>query len=220
MPAHLEKDLASIKQKVLKMGALVERVLQMATRALVGRSEDDARTARDADLEIDRLQLEIDEDCLKVLALHQPVAADLRFVTATMKITNDLERIGDLAGNLAERAMFAMQQPVLDEPLHFEEMTERTRGMLHDALDAFVSGNAELARSILDRDDMIDRLNREHFDALQERMKRDPGAVETAVTLLSASRNIERIADLATNIAEDVVFLVEAHDIRHPRITR
>ncbi len=218
MTKHLERDLAHVKQLVLAMGGLVEQSLEQATVALVRNDENYARRALAADREIDRKELEIDEECLKVLALHQPVAGDLCFITATMKITNDLERIGDLAGSLAERALYLLNRPPLDERLAFEEMVAHTRQMLRDGLDALISENSELAREVCTRDDKVDDFNRQHFEVLQERMKRDPGSVEAAVALLSASRHIERIADLATNIAEDVVFLVEAEDIRHPSL--
>lgn len=220
MTRHIERDLEKIKKLVLTMGGLVEQSLQQGTRGLIEWDEQSARAAVDADREIDRLQLEIDEECLKALALHQPVAGDLRFITSTMKICNDLERIGDLACNLGERVLAMLNKHVRSEPLHFAKMVEVTRGMLRDSLDALVNEDSKLAREVCMRDDQVDEINSQHFEILQDKMRRDPGEVFAAVSLLSATRNIERIADLATNIAEDVVFLVEALDIRHPSLSK
>ena len=216
MSSHLERDLAHLKQQVLAMGGLVEQSLEQACASLTRRDETCAHKAVKVDEEIDRMQLDLDDFCLKILALHQPVAGDLRFVTSAMKIVNDLERIGDLAGNIAERAQELLHLSALDEPLDLEEMMRVTNEMLRGALDAFVARDPDLAREVCQRDDTVDTLNRRHFGKLMARMKRDPDSVERAVSLLSVSRNVERIADLATNVAEDVVFLVEAVDIRHP----
>jgi phosphate transport system protein len=214
--SHLEHDLDHLKQEVLAMGGQVEQSLDLACGALRQRDEQSARRAIELEGRIDRMQLEIDDACLKILALHQPVAGDLRFVTSAMKIVNDLERIGDIAVNIAERVLSLIPRKPLDEPLELDEMMRATGGMLRSALDAFVARDAGLARAVCLQDDAIDQLNRGHFEKLQERMKRDPDSVERAVGLLSISRSVERAADLATNIAEDVVFLVEALDIRHP----
>ena len=220
MTEHLHRDLERTKQRVLAMGGLVEDALQHACAAVALR--DVSRTENMSTLEdrIDRLQLEIDDDILKILALHQPVASDLRFVTAAMKIVNDLERIGDLSSNIADRMRQIIDAPELGEPVALERMMERTGGMLRDALDAFVRRDSALAHQVVDRDDEVDELNRSHFKVLIARMKSDPESVETAVALLSISRNLERVADLATNIAEDVVFVVDARDIRHQDLPR
>ncbi|MHC5063275.1 MAG: phosphate signaling complex protein PhoU [Planctomycetota bacterium] len=218
MTRHIQRDLEKLKKLILTMGGLVEQSLQQGTRGLVEWDEQSAKAAIEGDREIDRLQLEIDEECLKALALHQPVAGDLRFITSTMKICNDLERIGDLARNLGERVLTVLEQNVRTEPLQFAKMVEVTRGMLRDSLDAMVNEDSKLAREVCLRDDEVDKINSEHFKVLQDRMRQDPETVIAAVAMLSATRNIERIADLATNIAEDVVFLVEAQDIRHPSL--
>lgn len=220
MSGHLEHDLDALKQLVLSMGGLVEKALEEACSVLTQRERPLDGRAADLDERIDRLQLEVDDSCLKILALHQPVASDLRFVTSAMKIVNDLERIGDLAVNIAQRSAPLVGKPVLDEPLGFDEMMSITSEMLRGALDAFVASDPNLARGVLARDDEVDALNRDHFEVLQARMKRDPEAIDRAVSLLSISRNLERTADLATNIAEDVVFLVEAVDIRHPGLAK
>lgn len=215
MTSHLHRDMTALRGHILSMGGLVEQAVREATEALEQRDAERAREVIEKDRKVDVLEVEIDDECLKILALHQPVAGDLRFLTSTIKINSDLERIGDLATNIAERALDLISLPAIYEPLGFAEMTEGVQAMLRDSLDALVHRNSELARDIISRDDTIDGLNRSHFDAMEERMRGDPECVSAAMHLLSASRHLERIADLATNIAEDVIFLVEAVDIRH-----
>lgn len=217
MTKSMQEDLTLLKQRILRMGGMVEEATRNATLALTQRRGDLAQRVIENDDTIDMIELDVDEECLRILALHQPVAGDLRFITAALKINNDLERIGDLACNVAERAIDLCRSEPLPLPLQFERMTEIVRAMLHDALDALVNRNAPLARSVLARDGEINRIHREHFGALQEAMKADPDNVERAVDLLSASRQLERIGDQTTNIAEDVVFLVEGQVIRHQR---
>ncbi len=219
MTLHLHRDLATVRKSILEMGGMVEDLVRLATEALVQRRPDVARRVIEADAAVDRQELEVDEECLKLLALHQPVAGDLRFITAVMKINNDLERIGDLASNLAQRALDLVDQPHVDAPLRFEQMTAAVRGMLRDCLDALVRGDAELARAVIAKDDEVDIMNRDHYQVLEQRMKGDPVLVEACVLYLSASRNLERMADLATNVAEDVVFMVDAVVLRHWRAT-
>ena len=217
MTKTLDDDLALLGQGILRMGGLVESQVDAASIALTQRRAEVARQVVQADDEIDKVELEVDEECLRLLALHHPVAGDLRFITAVMKINNDLERIGDLACNVAERAIDLSARDPLVLPLHFERMTEIVRGMLHDALDALVNRNAQLARSVLERDVEINDIHKEHYGLLQDAMKSSADSVEAAVDLLSASRQIERIGDQTKNIAEDVVFLVEGQVIRHQR---
>jgi len=219
MTLHLHRDLATVRKSILEMGGMVEDLVRLSSEALVQRRPDVAHQVIQADADVDRQELEVDEECLKLLALHQPVAGDLRFITAVMKINNDLERIGDLASNLAQRALDLLDQPFVDAPLRFEEMTAAVRGMLRDSLDALVRGDAERARAVIAKDDEVDSMNREHFRVLEDRMKADPVLVEACVLYLSASRNLERMADLATNVAEDVVFMVDAVVLRHWRVT-
>jgi len=211
----LDDDLQLIGQSILRMGGLVEEATRRATAALTRHEGELAQRVIEADDAIDRIELEVDEECLRALALHQPVAGDLRYITAAMKISNDLERIGDLATNVAERALDLASLPPLAVQLQFEEMTEIVRGMLHDSLDALVTRNAELAREVRLRDQRVNEINRAHFDTLRECMKSDPASVDCAVDLLSASRQLERMGDQATNIAEDVVFLVEGLVVKH-----
>ena len=220
MTKSMQEDMSLLKQRILRMGGMVEEATRNATVALTQRRADLARRVIESDDTIDMIELDVDEECLRILALHQPVAGDLRFITAAMKINNDLERIGDLACNVAERAIDLSRRTPLQLPLRFERMTEIVRGMLHDALDALVNRNVDLARAVLERDPEINAIHRDHFARLQEAMKLDPDNVETAVDLLSASRQIERIGDQTKNIAEDVVFLVEGQVIRHQRPDR
>ena len=215
MTGHLQRDLALLKDRILGMGGRVEEAVDRAHRALVERRPDLAHKVIAEDRVIDEIELAVDEECLKILALHQPVAGDLRFITSVMKINNDLERIADLAVNIAERALVVCAAPPLDEPLRFEAMAALTRRMLRDSLDALVSSNAGLARDVCRRDDEVDAINRSHFDILIKRMHEDPDSADIALSLLTSSLHIERVADLATNIAEDVVFMVEAVVIRH-----
>lgn len=217
MTKTLDDDLDQLGQGILRMGGLVENQVDSASIALTQRRADVARRVMAADDAIDAVELEVDEECLRLLALHHPVARDLRFITAVMKINNDLERIGDLAANLAERALDLSARTPLALPLAFERMTQIVRGMLHDSLDALVRRDGSLARDVIRRDDEVNTIHRAHFTSLQAEMMRDPSTVERAVDLLSASRQLERIADQTKNIAEDVVFLAEARVLRHQR---
>lgn len=218
MTEHLSRDLKSIKRHVLKMASLAEEGLELAREAYTRREEVPVIRLAQVEQKIDRLQLEIDDEIIKCLALHQPVAGDLRFVTAAMRIVNDLERIGDLTSSISDRLLFIVNNPPLDESVTVDSMMTDTAKMLREALNSFVNQDAVLAREVLAQDDAIDEANRKHFEVLIERMKRDPDAVEMAIALLSTSRGLERIADMATNIAEDVVYMVEARDIRHPAL--
>ncbi len=220
MTKSMQEDLTLLKQRILRMGGMVEEATRNATIALTQRRADLAQRVIESDDTIDMIELDVDEECLRILALHQPVAGDLRFITAVLKINNDLERIGDLACNVAERAIDLAHREPLGLPLRFERMTEIVRLMLHDALDALVNRNAPMARSVLQRDREINDIHKEHFDLLQQALKAGPDNVEAAVDLLSASRQIERIGDQTKNIAEDVVFLVEGQVIRHQRPDR
>lgn len=215
MSKHLERDLNQLKKKILTMGAMVESAANKAINALVQRRLSWAEEVMAGDDEIDSHEVEIEEDCLKALALHQPVAADLRFIITTLKVNNDLERMGDLAVNIAERAAYLTTHEPIQVPVDFTRMIAIVRGMVRDSLDALVKRDAALARRVCQRDDEVDELNRNMYDLLQDLMARDPQAIKRAVHTLSASRHLERIGDLATNIAEDVVFMVEGEIVRH-----
>ena len=215
MPKHLQRDLDSLKKKLLTMGDLVEDATNKAIAALGQRRPELAEEVLEGDDVIDRTEVELEEDCLKVLALHQPVATDLRFVISVLKVNNDLERMGDLAINIAERAKYLSTHPPIDVPLDFDRMLELVRGMVRDSLAALVERDVVVARRVLGTDDEVDAINSAMFNAIEERIREEPDSCRRAIHLLSASRHLERIADLATNIAEDIVFLVEGEVVRH-----
>jgi phosphate transport system protein len=212
---HFESELQALKNRLLNMGALVEERVHRSIQALMGRNLDLADEIVRGDQEINELQIEIDDRCLKLLALQQPMASDLRLITAAMKINADLERIGDQAVNIAENAVKVVAHPPLKPLIDLPRMAEIAEGMTRDSLDAFVRRDAELARSVLARDDEVDGLKDTLFRVLLTYMMADPGTIERALSLILVSRNLERIADHATNIAEDVIFVVEARDVRH-----
>jgi phosphate transport system protein len=215
MAKHLLRDLDHIKKEILHVGSLVELALAQATKALVERREDIASEVVERDSEIDELEVSVEEECLKVLALHQPVAADLRFIITVLKVNNDLERMGDLAVNIAKRSADLAQFGRLEAVDRMTPTVNRVRGMVRDSLDALVNLDTDLARRVLEEDDAIDMAHAEMFAVLQNLMRSSPSFVEPATSALSASRHLERVADLATNIAEDVVFMVEGEIIRH-----
>ena len=214
---HLSRDMDKIKRRLLSMGALVETATDRAISALLNRDAVLAAEVIQGDKRIDADEVELEEDCLKVLALHQPFAEDLRFIVTVMKVNNDLERMGDLAVNIAERAQFLAAVPELNVPLPVPEIAEKVRHMVRSALDSLVESDVELAQKVIESDDEVDDLHREMYGTLVDIMKADPERIERASSFISSSRNLERIADLATNIAEDVVFLVKGEVIRHGR---
>ena len=212
---HFESDLQGLKNRLLNMGALVEERVHGAIVALMERNIDSAEVIARGDGEVNALQIEIDDRCLKLLALQQPMASDLRLITSAMKINADLERIGDQAVNIAENAIKMLAAPPLKPLIDLPRMAEIAERMTRDSLDAFVRRDPALAREVLGRDDEVDGLKDTVFRVLLTYMMADPGTIERALSLILISRNIERIADHATNIAEDVIFLVEARDVRH-----
>ena len=212
---HFEDELQVLKQRLLGMGALVEDRVHQAVTALIERRLGLAEQIAGGDQEVNELQIEIDDRCLKLLALQQPMATDLRLITAAMKINADLERIGDQAVNIAQNVIKILPQPPLRPTIDIPRMAQITQSMTRDSLDAFVKKDAALARKVLKRDDEVDQLKDQVFRVLLTYMMADPGTIERALSLILISRNLERIADHATNIAEDVIFLVEAKDVRH-----
>jgi phosphate transport system protein len=210
-----EGELASLREQVLLMGARVEEMMTLALRAFSERDTRLARTTIAHDRLVDAAEMQIDELCLRVLALRQPVASDLRFVTTTLKLVTDLERIADLCVNLCERvdefgdeASFAVDGTIT-------RVGGLAQSMLHDALDAFVAGDALKAEQVMDRDETVDRLHAEIIPALVSLMTQEPAAVQRSIRLISIAKYLERIADHATNIAEMVVFMVRGQDVRH-----
>lgn len=212
---HFEEELQALKRRLLNMGALVEERVHQAIQALMERRPEATDKIIAGDEDVNDLQIEIDDRCLKLLALQQPMASDLRLITAAMKINADLERIGDQAVNIAENAARVLAHPPLKPLLDLPRMAEIAERMTRDSLDAFVRRDPDLARGILARDDEVDQLKDQVFRVLLTYMMADPATIERALGLILVSRNIERIADHATNIAEDVIFLVEAKDVRH-----
>jgi phosphate transport system protein len=215
MSKHLQRDLDYLHRDLLLMAASVEEALQEALRALQNREPALARKVIEGDSVIDQEENHIEESCLKVLALHQPVAGDLRRVAAVLKINTELERMADLAEEIAERAQHLSQLPPVPVPAKLQRMTDLTTSMVRQSLDAFIATDARLARAACRMDDEVDRCNQEVIEDLIRRMSADPEMVEAGLSLFSATRHLERIADHATNIAEDVVYLVEGLIIRH-----
>jgi phosphate transport system protein len=215
MSLHLQREIDKLKRHLLSLCALVEEQVETAIRALLERDEELARGVERRDAEIDHREIEVEEDCLKILALYQPVAIDLRFIIAALKINNDLERIGDLAVNVARKAAALAVEPPMEIPFDVAGMWEKTQAMLRDSLNALVNTDARLAESVCARDDEVDRMKHDNRVGLEESIRRDPGRVEPLLRLMAVSRNLERIADCATNIAEDVIYMVEGRIVRH-----
>lgn len=215
MSIHLQRDMDHLKKGILSLGSMVQEATNKSILALVDRRPDLSREVIQGDTLIDQREVEIEEECLKILALHQPVAGDLRFIIGVLKVNNDLERMGDLCLNIAERAAYLSSHKPLEPSLEFPGMAKHALTMLRKSLDALVDQNTHLAREVLAMDDKIDEANRRMFTQLQELMHQDPDRIDRCVQLLSVSRYLERIADLTTNIAEDVVFMIEGDLIRH-----
>lgn len=216
MTRHLHREIRNIEKKILGLSAVVQQNVERSVRALV---ERDRRLAAEAmrvdDEEIDTTEVIIEEDCLKILALHQPVASDLRFLISVLKINNDLERIGDMAVNIAERADYLADTCAEDPPIDIRPMCQKTQEMLRRSLDALVNLDADMARSVLAQDDEVDELNRANYAAIQDRIRSNPDQIEPLMHYLAVSRHLERIADHATNIAEDVIYMVAGEIVRH-----
>ncbi|GIW73072.1 MAG: phosphate transport system regulatory protein PhoU [Planctomycetota bacterium] len=215
MSKHLARDLERLNRDLLTLGAMVEEATNKAITAFVDRRAELAEQVRAGDEAIDDFEIQVEVECLKILALHQPVAQDLRYIVAVLKVNNDLERIGDHALAIAERAASLLAHPPIELVADIAGMAEKVRQMVRSSLDALVNRDTALARQVLEMDDEIDRVHQQMFGAVQDAIRRDLSVIEPAIQHLSVSRHLERIADLATNIAEDVVFLVEGEVIRH-----
>jgi phosphate transport system protein len=212
---HFQEELERLKENLLKMATLVEKVLADAVGSLMKRDSQLAQQTIASDDAINNLEITIEETCLKLLALQQPMAIDLRFITSAMKIITDLERMGDQAVNIAERAISLNQEPQLKPYIDLPRMAEITQSMVKDVLDAFVKQDSQLARSVCARDDLVDGLKDQVFRELLTYMISDSKTIPRCVHLMIVSRCLERIADHATNIAEDVIFMVDARIIKH-----
>jgi phosphate transport system protein len=215
MSVHLQRAITNLKKGLLSLCALVEDQVQMAVRALLERDEELAATVEQRDDQIDQREVEVEEECLKTLALYQPVAMDLRLVVAALKINNDLERIGDLAVNIARKAARFAKDAPMEIPFDIAGMSEKTQAMLRDSLDALVRLDAGLALNVCGRDNEVDRLKHEFRQGTEEMIRRNPESTGPLLRLQAVTRNLERIADCATNIAEDVVYMVEGRIARH-----
>jgi len=213
--SHFEKELERLKERLLAMATLVEETLRDAIKALVDRDSELIRKTMAQEDRINAMENAIDEMCLKLLALRQPMAVDLRFITSAMKIITDLERMGDQAINICERAASLNQEPQIKPYIDIPRMAEIVQSMVKDVLDAFVNRNSALARSVCARDDIVDGLNHQVHRELLTYMISDPRTITRAVHLMIVSRCLERIADHATNVAEDVIFMVDARVIKH-----
>jgi len=215
MSKHIRREIAALKKEILTLGAAVEEILYKAMKSLEERDKALAEQVMEEDADIDQTEVEIEEDCLKVLALHQPVAIDLRLIIAILKINNDLERVGDLAVNIAERSAFLATREKIEIPPDFMKMSELSRDMLKKSLDALVSEDSALAHKVCGMDDAVDAINREMYILIQNEIKKDPSRMESLIHLLSVSRHLERVADLATNVAEDVIYMIDGEIVRH-----
>ena len=215
MSLHLHRDLESLEQELLSQSSVVEQMIQLASQSLRELSTNLIERLMDLEDSVNLREVEIEEECLKLLALHQPVAKDLRRLATVMKINGDLERIADLAVNLGERAQSLVMYTQFSPPDQIDKMVEASISMVQDAIDAFVRLDADAARNVCRQDDVVDEFNRQCIESIRESVSKDPGDFEPGLQYFSASRHIERIADHATNIAEDVIYLVNGEITRH-----
>jgi len=215
MAEHLHRRLHELKQELLYVGSLVEEGLARAIQALLTRDERLAQAVIQADREIDRMEVEVEHRCLDILALHQPVAHDLRFVVAVLKINNDLERIGDLAKNIAKRVLALSRAPGIEVPRQFQQMSRAAQRMLKHSLDSLVRADSTLAKQVLAEDDEVDTLRDEVDEAVRGELARHPEETDVWLKVGSVSRHLERLADMATHIAEEVIYMVDGNIVRH-----
>ena len=215
MERHFLEELEQLKAKILKMSGLVEEALSLAIKAFSDRDEALAQKVVDSDPTINLIEIAIDDLCMRFLALHQPQARDLRFIAAIMKINSDLERMGDLAVNIAQRTLDLLKVPPIKPPVNIFSMATAAQGMLKDSIDAFVNNDTDLAISVCKRDDFVDDLNSQIFRELLHLKAQDQTTIERVVDLILVAKNLERIADHATNISEDVIYMVDGKVIKH-----
>jgi phosphate transport system protein len=215
MTIHMQKEIEHLKTKLLSLCALVEKSLCLAVQSVKERNRDLAARVIADDIKTDQMEVDVEEECLKILALHQPVAIDLRFIITALKINNDLERIGDLAVNIAERAEFLASQESISAPFDFDAMAEKTQWMLTESLDSLVDMDGKRAFTVLAADDQVDAINREMYKQIEAAVVAHPSWTGRLLHLLSISRHLERVADHTTNIAEDVIYMVEGKIVRH-----
>jgi len=215
MTKHFQRELEKIKKKILSLGAMVEERVRMATQAIEEFDGEVAKKIILSDHEIDEMEVEVEEECLKIMALHQPVAVDLRFLVAVIKINNDLERIGDQAVNIAQRVKTITKKERFDFVFDYSVMAEKAEAMLKMSLDALVNLDDDLAFKVLILDDEVDAMNKEAYNLIKRAISENPDNVSYLINLLLISRHLERLADHATNIAEEVIYMIEGEIVRH-----
>ena len=215
MAKHLEKEIKKLKLKLLNLSKVIEQNVKSAILAVSGLNSELAAQTIQKDKEVDQLEVEVEEDCLKILALHQPVAIDLRLVIAILKINNDLERIGDLATNISKSVKNIAKNDAINVPFDFESMSRKTCDMLRKSLDSFITLDIKLAEEVCVDDSEVDTIHRKIYTEIYERAKQNPEQLNSMMYYLTVSKSMERIADYATNIAEDVVYMVDGSIIRH-----
>jgi len=218
MRAHLQIEIDKLKHHLLELSAGVEDNVRAAVRSVENRDAVLAHTVIRRERETDFLEVNVEEECLKILALYQPVASDLRMIIAVLKINQDLERIGDLAVHIAERGLFLCQQPCIALPFRLGTMADKAQAMLKNVLDAFVNLDEAAAREVYAADSEIDNINQEIFQQVKEVIMRNPRQFEPLLQILHIARHLERIADHATNIAEDLIYLIEGRIVRHQQV--
>ncbi|MDH5762463.1 MAG: phosphate signaling complex protein PhoU [Nitrospinota bacterium] len=215
MTQHFQRELDHLKRELLELSVLVDDCVVKSINSLRNRDEALAREVIDNDDAVDNAEVALEEQCLKILALHQPVAGDLRFIIAALKINNELERVADLAVNIAERTLVIGRQKIIDAPFDFTHMANKSRSMLNRSIDSLITQDTKLAHEVCQADDEVDELNRDVYRRVYQLIKEQPENVEILINYVSVSRHLERMADYATNIAEDVIYLVEGKIIRH-----
>jgi phosphate transport system protein len=213
----MQRELDKLKERFLLFGARVEAVLARAIKAAAERDAVAAARVIEEDRELDQLEVDLEEECLKLLALHQPVAGDLRFIVAVLKINNDLERVGDQAVNIAEHVLYLSGRPLLGFPFDFTTMAAKAEAMLRQSLDALVNLSSAAAQAVRDADDEIDEMHERMYGKVEAQMREDPDNLDCYIHVIGLSRCLERVADLATNVAEDVIYLVEGEIVRHDK---
>jgi len=218
MTKHFQRELGKIKKKILSLGTMVEENVRMAIKAIEEFDGEAAKMIISSDHKIDEMEVEIEEECLKIMALHQPVAVDLRFLVAVIKINNDLERIGDQAVNIAQRVQTITKKERFDFVFDYSVMAEKAEAMLRMSLDALVNLDDDLALKVLLLDDEVDEKKKEAYHLIKSAISENPDNVSTLINLLLISRHLERLADHATNIAEEVIYMIEGEIIRHGKL--
>lgn len=215
---RLVREVDKLKKNILGLGAMVEEQLHNAIKALTQKDSELAQKVIDIDTEIDRIEVEIEEECLKLMALYQPVAIDLRFIVAVLKINNDLERIGDLTTNIALRTRDYIAKNNIDVPFDFPAMADKVKIMVRNSLDSLVNMDVDMAKQVCGADSEVDKMHRDMHEDFEEMTTKTPAKIKTLTPLLGVSRFLERIADHATNIAEDVIYMIDGEIVRHGKI--